>query len=230
MTLDMNKINVYIGYDQRESIAFSVLSYSILKHASLPVNIIPINLYNLRKFYKRKKGPKDSTDFSISRFLTPYLSAFKGYSIFMDCDFIINGDIAEVINIAKKDSSKAVWCVKHSYVPKNKRKFLNERQLAYNKKNWSSFMVFNNKKCKKLTLKLVEKSNGLFLHQFKWLKSDKLIGSLPAKWNVLVGEQKIPKNFKALHYTIGGPYFKIFKKCKGSNIWFNCKNEMMRPL
>jgi len=44
------------------------------------------------------------------------------------------------------------------------------------------------------------------LHQFRWTK-DHLIGSLPKEWNVLVGEQKIPKNFKSLHYTVGGPYF-----------------------
>jgi len=231
MTLKkINKLNIFIGFDKRESIAFSVLSYSILKNSSIPVSITPINLDNFKKFYRRKKGSKDSTDFSISRFLAPSLSEYKGYSLFLDCDFIVNDDIAKILPIISKDKSKAVWCVKHNYIPKHKRKFLNEKQLAYQKKNWSSFMVFNNSKCKKLTPKYVEQANGLYLHQFKWLKSENLIGKLPSTWNVLVGEQKIPKNFKALHYTLGGPYFKKFRNCKGSKYWFKFKKEMMKPI
>ena len=226
----MKNLNIFIGYDQRESVAFNVLSHSILKNSSIPVCITPVNLDNLKKFYKRKKGPKDSTDFSISRFLVPYLSGFKGYSLFLDCDFIVNDDVSKILSIVKKNKNKSLWCVKHNYIPKHKRKFLNEKQLAYQKKNWSSFMVFNNSKCKILTPKFVEKSHGLYLHQFRWLKSEKSIGSLPAEWNVLIGEQKIPKKFKALHYTLGGPYFKKFKNCLGSKYWFKYFKEMNKPL
>jgi hypothetical protein len=85
----MRPFKIFIGYDPREKIAFHVLSQSIIEHSSIPVSISPINLNNLKKFYKRKKRVKDSTEFSISRFLTPYLSDYKGYSLFVDCDFII---------------------------------------------------------------------------------------------------------------------------------------------
>ena len=207
----MQPFKIFIGYDRREKIAFHVLSQSIIEHSSIPVSISPINLTNLKKFYKRKKRIKDSTEFSISRFLTPYLSNYKDYSLFVDCDFIIREDVAKLLKIVKSNPKKVLWCVKHNYIPKSKLKFLNEKQLIYSKKNWSSFVVYNNQKCKILTPKFIEKANGLYLHQFKWTK-DELIGNLPKEWNILVGEQKIPKNFKSLHFTVGGPYFKKHRK------------------
>jgi hypothetical protein len=225
----MIPFKIFIGYDPRETVAFHVLTQSIIENTSIPISITPINLKNLKRFYKRKKRSKDSTEFSISRFLTPYLSDYKGYSLFLDCDFIIKDDIAKLLKIIKSDPKKVLWCVKHNYVPKNKVKFLNEKQLLYSKKNWSSFVIYNNKKCKILTPNFIEESNGLYLHQFKWTK-DRLIGALPKQWNVLVGEQKIPRNFKSLHFTMGGPYFKKYKKSFGSNIWFKYKKRMERGL
>jgi lipopolysaccharide biosynthesis glycosyltransferase len=211
-------LKIFIGYDSREKIAFHVLSQSIIENSSIPVVITPIKLENFRKFYKRKKGLRDSTEFSISRFLTPYLSNYEGYSLFLDCDFIVKGDIAKLVKFVRKDKNKALWCVKHNHNPNETIKFLGERQLKYNRKNWSSFVIYNNKKCKILTPKFIEKANGLYLHQFKWTK-DSSIGSLPKSWNVLVGYDKIPKNFKALHYTEGGPYFKKYRNSLGSKYW-----------
>jgi len=225
----MKPFKIFIGYDPREKIAFHVLSQSIIENSSIPVSITPVYLKNLRKFYRRKKRIKDSTEFSISRFLAPYLSNYEGYSLFVDCDFIIREDVAKLLKIAKSNSKKVLWCVKHNYVPKNKIKFLNEKQLLYSKKNWSSFVVYNNRKCKILTPRFIEKANGLYLHQFRWTK-DSLIGALPRQWNVLVGEQKIPKDFKSLHFTVGGPYFKKYKKSVGSNFWFKYKKIMEQGL
>ena len=70
-------LNIFIGYDSREKIAFHVLSHSIISNSSIPVKITPINLKNLKKFYNRPKAKNHSTEFSISRFLTPYLSNFN---------------------------------------------------------------------------------------------------------------------------------------------------------
>ena len=89
----MNKIlNICIGYDSREKIAFHVLSHSIITNATIPVSITPINLNNLKRFYNRPRGKKESTEFSISRFLTPYLSNYEGFSLFLDCSsfFVAN--------------------------------------------------------------------------------------------------------------------------------------------
>ena len=90
---------IFIGYDSREKIAFHVLSHSIISNATIPVTITPINLNNLKRFYNRAKAKKHSTEFSISRFLTPYLSNYKGYSLYLDCDFIVLGNIAKLLKI-----------------------------------------------------------------------------------------------------------------------------------
>ena len=220
-------LKIFIGYDSREKIAFHVLSQSIIANSTIPVTITPINLKNIKHFYNRPKTKKHSTEFSISRFLTPYLSNYKGYSLFLDCDFVMLGDVAKLFKFILKNKKKVLWCVKHKYyVPKDKIKFLREKQLPYAKKNWSSFMVFNNAKCKILTPKLVSKAHGLYLHQFKWTK-ERLIGALPKNWNILVGEQKFPKKINALHYTLGGPWFKKHSKCKGSKYWFKYKKEIL---
>ena len=219
-------LKIFIGYDSREKIAFHTLSQSIIENSTIPVTITPINLTNIKHFYNRPKTKKHSTEFSISRFLTPYLSHYKGYSLYLDCDFIILEDIAKILKFILKKTNKVLWCIKHKkYQPKDKIKFLREKQTPYLKKNWSSFMLFNNAKCKILTPKLVSKAHGLYLHQFKWTK-DKLIGSLPKNWNILVGEQKIPKKINALHYTLGGPYFKRHSKCQGSQHWFKYKKQV----
>ncbi len=219
------RLKIFIGYDSREKIAYHVLSQSIIENSTIPLTITPINLTNIKSFYKRAKNKKQSTEFSISRFLTPYLSNYKGYSLFLDCDFVMLGDVAKLLKLVLK-KNKVLWCVKHKdYIPKDKIKFLREKQLPYAKKNWSSFMIFNNAKCKILTPKLVSKASGLYLHQFKWTK-EKLIGELPKNWNILVGEQKIPKKINALHYTLGGPWFKKHSKCAGSKHWFYYKKRI----
>ena len=216
-------LNIFIGYDSREKIAFHVLSQSIIENSTIPVTITPINLKNIKNFYNRPKAKKHSTEFSISRFLTPYLSNYKGYSLYLDCDFIVLEDVAKLVKLVSRNKKKSLWCVKHKdYIPKDKIKFLREKQIPYAKKNWSSFMIFNNAKCKILTPRLVKKATGLYLHQFKWTK-DKLIGSLPKNWNILVGEQKFPRKINALHYTLGGPYFKKHSRCQGSKYWFKYK-------
>ena len=92
-------LKIFIGYDSREKIAFHVLSYSIITNATIPVSITPIKLNNLKRFYNRPRGKKESTEFSISRFLTPYLSNYEGYSLYLDCDFIMLSDVENYLNL-----------------------------------------------------------------------------------------------------------------------------------
>ena len=142
------RLKIFIGYDTREKIAFHVLSHSIITKATIPVSITPINLNNLKRFYNRPRGKKESTEFSISRFLTPYLSNYEGYSLYLDCDFIMLEDVAKLLKFVAKKSNRTLWCVKHKYKPRDRTKFLKEKQFIYSKKNWSSFMLFNNKNVK----------------------------------------------------------------------------------
>ena len=210
-------LRVFIGYDPRESIAFSVLSHSIQRRASEPVSITPISLSQLNGIYKRDRNQLQSTDFSFSRFLTPYLSNYEGWSLFMDCDMIVLDDIKNLFSQA--DDRYSVMVVKHNHVPEEEVKFLGAPQSKYEKKNWSSVMLFNNAKCKALTPDYVNQASGLELHQFKWLTSDDDIGEIPHKWNHLVEYDPPNQHASLVHYTTGGPYFKEYYDCEYSKEW-----------
>ena len=138
-------VRVFIGFDPRETIAFHVLSQSIHMRASKPVAITPVMLTQLKGLMTRKRDPLQSTDFSFSRFLTPYLCNYKGWAIFMDCDMLVLDDIVKLWNY--RDDRFAVQVVKHDHVPNEDKKFLGAPQTRYEKKNWSSVMLINCEKC-----------------------------------------------------------------------------------
>ena len=221
-------INVLIGYEPREAVAFSVLSYSIQARASVPVSITPLMLSQLKGVLTRERHPLQSTDFSFSRFLTPHLSGYSGWSVFMDCDMLMLDDIANLHNLC--DDRYAVMVVKHNHVPKETTKFLGEPQSKYDKKNWSSVMLFNNAKCRALTPDYVNEASGLDLHQFKWLGNDDLIGALPDRWNHLVGYNPPRRDAALVHYTLGGPYFDSYRDCEYSKEWFAERDVMLRAV
>jgi hypothetical protein len=210
-------IQVFIGYDPREALAFSVLAYSIHARATQAVTIAPIMLSQLDGVMTRERHPLQSTDFSFSRFLTPHLAGYAGWSVFMDCDMLMLDDVARLF--ALRDDRYAVMVVKHDHVPKEERKFLDQPQSAYQKKNWSSVMLFNNAKCRTLTPEYVNSASGLELHQFKWLANDDLIGAIPACWNHLVGYSAPRRDASLVHYTLGGPYFDEYRDCEYADEW-----------
>ena len=211
-------IRVFIGYDEKESVAYHVLAHSILRHASRPVSITPLVKQHTAGFYRRERSAIESTDFSFTRFLVPYLSGYQGWSVFMDCDMLMTADIAELLQHC--DDRYSVMCVKHDYVARDDVKFLGAVQTKYEKKNWSSVMLFNNAKCTALTPDVVASETGLYLHQFKWLAGDNQIGALPQTWNYLVGEMTMPGTPKLIHYTLGGPYFDSYRECEYADKWF----------
>lgn len=218
-------INIFIGYDGREVVASGVLAYSIHSRASAPVSIAPIMLSQLSSVFQRERHPLQSTDFSFSRFLTPHLSDYTGWSLFMDCDMLMLDDVAKLW--ALRDERYAVMVVKHEHLPKEERKFLNEPQTKYEKKNWSSVMLFNNARCRALSPEYVNAASGLDLHQFKWLADDSLIGALPSCWNHLVGYNAPRADAALVHYTLGGPYFKEYSGCEYSKEWFSTRDAML---
>ena len=217
--------DIFIGYDSKEIIAYHTLCQSILEQSSMPVRFMPLNLNNLKQIFQRDRNILQSTEFSFSRFLVPYLSNYKGWSLFMDCDMIVKSDIASLFKL--RDDEKAVLVCKHDYIPKEETKFLGQTQTKYEKKNWSSVMLFNNDKCRSLTQDYVNSATGLELHQFKWLESDELIGSLPLEWNWLVGEYPKNNDAKNLHYTLGGPYFHDYRDTDYADDWNEVKIRMM---
>ncbi len=216
--MSVQPIRIFIGYDNRIPVAFQTLAHSLTQRSSTPLMICPINLNNIKSVFNREMIGVQSTEFSFSRFLTPYLSGYEGWSIFMDNDIIVLDDITELFEL--RDERYAVMCVKHDHKPCEKKKFMGAVQTSYEKKNWSSVMIFNNAKCKSLTLDYVNKASGLELHQFKWLESDDLIGDLPQEWNYLADYTEEKLEPKLVHYTIGGPFYPEFKDTEYSTEWF----------
>ena len=210
---------IYIGYDPRESVAFHTLSHSILRRSSVPVSIAPLVQGQLNHLYRRTRGPTESTEFSLTRFLVPALSEYRGWSLFMDCDMLCRADIAGLAAQIERQPDKAVLVCKHDYVPKTERKFLDQVQTKYSRKNWSSLMLFNNERCRALSVDYVNSASGLELHRFGWV-DDRAIGELPLEWNWLVGEYAHNPAAKIAHFTIGGPYFDAYRDCDYAGEWF----------
>lgn len=218
-------IKVFIGYDAREAVAYSVLAHSINVRASQPVCITPLMLSQLGGIHTRERHPLQTTDFSFTRFLTPCLCGYQGWALFVDCDMLFRDDIAKLW--ALRDERYAVQVVKHEHVPAETTKFLNQPQTRYEKKNWSSVMLFNNARCRALTPEYVDTATGLELHQFKWLGDDGLIGELPHRWNHLVGYDAYDPSAANVHYTAGGPYFTRYADCDYSTDWLLDRSSML---
>ena len=221
-------IRVFIGFDPVETVSFHTLSHSIQARSSVPVSITPLMLSQLQDVLTRERHPLQSTDFSFSRFLAPYLCDFEGWALFMDCDMLVLDDLAALWRL--RDDAYAVQVVKHDHVPPETTKFLSQPQSKYEKKNWSSVMLFNNEKCKALTPDYVNTASGLELHRFQWLADEALIGELPHRWNHLVGyDESVPVDqISNLHYTVGGPYFDEFKDTDYAAEWFAEHAAMLR--
>lgn len=220
-------IRIFVGFDSAEAIAYHVCCQSILDKASRPVSFTPIGLANVPAEYKRPRGEKDSTEFAVSRFLVPWMCDFQGQALFVDCDMLFRGDVAELFDSVGTDKSVSV--VKHDYIPKSDKKFLGQKQTKYIKKNWSSVMVFNNARCRALSLDYVQNAPGLELHQFNWL-DDSEIGELEPAWNHLVGEYPESSSAKNLHYTLGGPYFSDYEDTDHAADWFDALGRALVPM
>lgn len=219
-------LTIYIGHDSREPAAAAVLAHSILTRASAPVYFMPLTRKAVERIYTRPRGPLEATEFSMTRFLVPYLSGYQGWSLFIDCDMLCQADIWELMLYPLANPGKAVYVCQHDYVPKESTKMQGQTQTAYPRKNWSSLMLFDNAKCQALTPEYVNIATGLQLHRFHWLRDGdrddselERIGSIPIEWNWLIGEYPPNAEAKNLHYTDGGPWFPETADCDHAYQW-----------
>lgn len=216
------KRKVFVGYDSREDIAWQVARHSLQRHATGPLEIIPLRQTVLRELglYTRPFDPMSSTEFSLTRFLTPFLASQEGWVVFCDCDFLFTSDIGEVFR--GLDPDKALYCVQHDYTPAHSIKMDGKQQTAYPRKNWSSFMLFNcsHPDVKALTPDVVNSATPAFLHRFEWIKDDDHIGALALDWNFLEGEYPKPDATpRVIHYTNGGPWFENWTDVDFGDLW-----------
>lgn len=174
----MNRI--FIGYDVRQIVSYTVLCQSIIDHASEPVSITPLVLETMPI---KRQG---LTPFTYSRFLVPWLCDFKGTALFLDVDILVRSDVTPLF-----DNPAHTWWGRAVTVSKNRLKF-----------EWASVMLFNCEHLDNLALtpEYIEKANGL--HQIGWTQS---IGDLPGEWNRLAEYDEPDPNAKLFHYTSGVP-------------------------
>ena len=216
-------VKIYIGFDQRESVAYHTFVQSLIDHASIPLDITPLAVKTL-KGYEEKHEDK-SNDFVYSRFLTPFLNDFKGWAIFVDGDMICQTDIKELLDL--RDNTKALQVVKHNYKTKANQKYLGNINQDYPRKNWSSVILWNcaHPKHKLLTPDFIANESGKYLHRFSWLE-DSEIGGLPKEWNWLVTEYPNNDQANIIHYTLGTPCFKDYRDTEMSDIWLKKYDRM----
>lgn len=220
-------INLFVGYDSREIAAYHACVQSIIDTCTTPVSITPLSRKILGDIYRRNDNNQGSTEFTNARFFVPYLTAYSGWAIFMDCDMLVRSDLTELWEL-KNDNYRLMVC-QHDYTPRKEKKFDSNPQFAYPRKNWSSLMLINCHRCNALTLDYLNTAQAKDLHRFNWIDGDNEIGSLPLSWNWLVGEYNHCPDAKIVHFTEGGPYFKEYASCDYSDEWFRYWEKANTP-
>ena len=222
-------LRIFVGYDSRENDAFEVCRRSLLNTTSVPISITPLDQMELRRIGLYRRAGEDgkdvfdgkpfSTEFSFTRFLVPHLSLYRGWALFVDCDFLFRTDVSKLF--ALKTENKAVMCVHHSHVPDEVVKMDGVPQTIYHRKNWSSLVLWNcsHPDNKNLSIDDVNTKPGAWLHGFKWISDTWKIGFVPESWNWLEGTS--PKNIipDAVHFTRGGPWFDKWKNVDYADEW-----------
>jgi hypothetical protein len=210
-------VKVYIGYDEREECAVEVaikslrrvapdLEPELLCAAKLTDQGLLWRVADHRggQDYDLVSNAKKSTRFALSRFLTPILCQ-QGYALFTDCDVVFREDPRHMLT--EVNAHHAVSVVKHDYTPADGLKMVNQTNVAYGRKNWSSVVLWNcdHPANRRLSLRDVNERRGLDLHQFYFLHDDE-IGALDPRWNWLVDVQPRPDKIGIAHMTLGGPW------------------------
>jgi hypothetical protein len=179
----MKPRRVFIGFDPRQPLAFTVAAHSMLEASSVPVAITPLIL---RQLPITRRG---LTEFTFSRYLVPYLCGYEGHALFIDADVLVRQDIAKLPWEHEHD----VAVVPHDHV-------LVDGQRVSVRFERASVMLFNCAACKVLTPEFIEKDEP---QNFAWARS---VGDLPREWNHLVGYDP-PGPAAIAHFTQGIPCF-----------------------
>lgn len=209
-------MRVLIGYDPAEAAAAEVAAKTLREVSGLEAEFLcapkladqglltRITDHRGGQSYDLISNAPKSTQFAISRFLTPILCQ-TGYALFVDCDVVFLRDPREMLQEVKAEH--AVSVVKHNHVPTEQWKMVNQVQTKYPRKNWSSVMLFNceHPANRRLSVRDVNERPGRDLHAFYWLHDDE-IGELDPRYNWLVDVQPMPADPCIVHMTLGGPW------------------------
>ena len=211
-------VNIYLGYDSSHSDVFDVAEKSIhLAVEKCKSGGVASEFFNDYKIEVKKLDinaiseytrpyAQQSTEFTYSRFLIPYLENYEGFSFFIDDDYIWKWSPTSLFYFL--DPEHALACVQYEFDHHDETKMDGEKNVSYPKKLWSSMMIFNNghEDCKKLTPEVVNTASGQYLHQFEWTDQ---ISKIPGHKIATEGyDSELLKTHHAVHYTRGGPWIK----------------------
>ena len=219
--------NIFVGFDQKEAVAYHTFSQSLIENSSIPISITPLAENNLNVY--EEKHSDGTNKFTYSRFLIPYLMNFQGWAIYFDGDMVCLSDVKDLIQ--NFDENNAVQVVKHDYKTKISLKYFGHKNENYPRKNWSSVILWNcgHPNNKFLTPEFIGNKDGAFLHRFKWLQ-DNEIGEIDKKWNWLAIEYPEIQDPKLIHYTLGTPCFKEYKDTSMASYWKNTYKKLIEGL
>lgn len=227
---------VYIGYDSRFPIPAKVAEHTLRQNSSIPLAVHFLDLAHLRSChgFDRENDPLQSTEFTYTRFLVPYLCGYEGKALFADNDIVVLGDVAEIADLPMQGPTDNGWSdyalrvVKHDHqVDDGSKKMYGAIQTAYPRKNQSSVMLMNCAKLKLWTFMKVQTASGAYLHRFQDI-SDEQIGDLPPEWNHLDHYEE--GKTKLLHYTSGGPWYKEYENCPHAEVWKKAYGDWQRTI
>jgi hypothetical protein len=229
------KFRLYVGWDERDWLAFQVCRQSFLRHVTLSpgdFEIVPLIEWDLRRagYYTREtllkaNGQKfdvqdqrpHSTGFSYTRYLTAWLEYQRPeeeraeWFMFCDADMMFNLDITYLLDSMPENPSP-LYVVKHNQprAEEGTQKIggLVQQNYAHGRKNWASVMLFYGKAIAATVLlpTAVSSWSRTELDSFSWMADDD-IGELDQKWNSLHGVMGCDAGDAAAitHFTLGTP-------------------------
>lgn len=211
----MRPVNLYLGWDARESVGLLVFIQSLLELSTVPVRITP--LYS--NVMETREG---SNTFTWARFAVPRLMGWTGTAIFMDgSDMLMRCDIAELLDLA--DPYLPVQCVKHRYKTQHPVKYVGTElecpNVDYDRKQWASLFVAN---CHHQEWRRV--TDSLDTLQMRFVDDGK-IGELDPSWNWLCQEQGENHDAKILHFTAGIPAIDAYRDSPHADEWLACRDR-----
>lgn len=237
-------IHVFVGYDSREHPAWLVCRHSLLypklNGARQNVEVHPISHRDLRRrgLFSRpwlidEKGQmwdvRDrrpfSTEFSHSRFMAPQLARQMGVTsglvVFMDCDFMFQRPIRDMIESV--DPAFALSVVKHDFERiEEGSKMDGVSQARYFRKLWSSLMVFNldHTDSNLFNSHFTNTWSGKNLHGLMAFE-DQHIGEIDETWNWIPGQSlaRQKHDIRAVHWSLGGPWLEAFEEVPYAADW-----------
>lgn len=211
---------IWIGYDPAEHDACKVAAASLAEHyrGPMPLDIRWLDGYQLQgqgiyqrptrrlpdgRLYDVVSEAAMSTMHANARFFLPRLQR-GGLALFTDGDVLYRADVETLF--AAADPRYAVMCVQHPYQLGSSEKKGGHTQFFYQRKNWSSVMLWNldHPAHARLTDQMLNRTPGRDLHAFCWLQ-DAEIGRLDPGWNHLVGVSEPHPNPQLVHFTLGVP-------------------------